>query len=66
MLVMRRMPTERRLSTLVLDGAPVGGILDQLARLIADFHARAERSLAADHAAGAEALAARWGRTPPG
>jgi predicted kinase len=60
MVGMRRMPTERRLSTLVPDSTPVEGILDQLGRLIADFHARAERSVAADRAAGAEALAARW------
>lgn len=60
MVVMRRMPADRRLSTLVLDGASVEAALEQLARLMADFHAGAARSQAADRAAGAEALAARW------
>ena len=45
MVVMRRMPSDRRLSTLVIDGAPVAGMLDQLAQLIADFHADAARDL---------------------
>jgi uncharacterized protein len=60
LVVMRRMPGDRRLSTLVLDGAPVEADLDELARLIANFHADAERSPEADRAAGADALAARW------
>jgi uncharacterized protein len=66
MVVMRRMPSERRLSTIVLDGAPVGGILDQLAQLMAGFHAGAARSQAADQAAGVEALAARWAANTAG
>jgi uncharacterized protein len=60
LVVMRRMPAERRLSTLVLGGADVGAALDDLARLVADFHARAERSSEADRAAGGDALARRW------
>lgn len=66
MVVMLRMPTDRRLSTLVLDGAPVEAILEELAWLIADFHAGAARSQAADRAAGAEALAARWAANTAG
>lgn len=66
LVVMRRMPAERRLSTLVLDGAPVGDALDDLAHILADFHAGAERSQAADDAAGAEALRARWAENTAG
>src|SRR5690606_4045334 len=60
MVVMRRMPPERRLSTLVAEGRPVEGALWDLAHLIAAFHARAERSEAADAAASPGALAGRW------
>ena len=60
LVVMRRMPAGRRLSTLVLEGAPVEAELDDLARLVAAFHAGAERSPAADRAAGADALGERW------
>jgi uncharacterized protein len=60
LVVMRRMPADRRLSTLVLDGAPVEGVLADLARLLVDFHERAERSPEADRIASAEALGARW------
>lgn len=66
LVVMRRMPADRRLSTLVLDGAPVETVLDELARLIADFHARAARSPAADRAASSDALAARWAANTAG
>ena len=66
LVVMRRMPEDRRLSTLVLDGAPVEHILEQVARLMADFHIGAVRSKAADRAAGAEALAARWAANTEG
>lgn len=66
LVVMRRLPADRRLSTLVRDGAPVETILDELARLIADFHAHAERSPAADRAAAADALAARWAANTAG
>jgi uncharacterized protein len=60
LVVMRRMPDDRRLSTLVTSGTDVDAQLDDLARLLAEFHARAERSAAADLAAGVEAVAARW------
>lgn len=60
LVVMRRMPEDRRLSSLVLAGDDVAPHLDALARLLAEFHASAERSAAADRAASAEALATRW------
>jgi aminoglycoside phosphotransferase family enzyme/predicted kinase len=60
LVVMRRMPAERRLSTLVCAGDDVDDHLWHLAHLVAAFHARAERSPAAERAAGRDALAARW------
>lgn len=61
MVVMRRMPTDRRLSKLVGDpDLDVGEDLDALAELIARFHHGAERSPEVDQAAGAEALSTRW------
>ncbi|HEX6567917.1 MAG TPA: AAA family ATPase [Acidimicrobiales bacterium] len=60
LVVMRRMPADRRLSTLVTAGAPVDDQLWVLAHLVAAFHARAERSAAADAAASPGALAGRW------
>ncbi|HEY8544133.1 MAG TPA: AAA family ATPase, partial [Acidimicrobiales bacterium] len=60
LVVMRRMPAERRLSTLVAQGADVDDDLWRLAHLVAAFHAKAERSAAADAAASLDALAGRW------
>ncbi|MGH9236296.1 MAG: AAA family ATPase, partial [Acidimicrobiales bacterium] len=60
LVVMRRMPQDRRLSTLVERGERVEGHLWDLAHLIASFHSRAERSAAADAAASPGALAGRW------
>jgi uncharacterized protein len=60
LVVMRRMPPERRLATLVARGEPVDDHLWHLAHLIAAFHARAERLAAADEAASASALGQRW------
>src|SRR3546814_2724693 len=65
-VVMRRMPADRRLSTLVLEGAPVEEALDDLAAMIARFHATAERSPEADRAAGRDALAGRWAANTAG
>jgi uncharacterized protein len=59
LVVMRRMPAARRLSTLAAAGADLDSELGRLARLVAAFHARAERGPAADRAAGGDALAAR-------
>lgn len=60
LLVMRRMPDERRLSSLIRAGTPVEGHLWHLAHLLAAFHARSARSDAADEAAGVAATRARW------
>lgn len=60
LLVMRRMPAERRLATLVQEGAEVQGALRALARLVAAFHARAERGPRIAAEGGREALQARW------
>ena len=66
LVVMRRMPADRRLSTLVLEGAQVQEPLDDLAGMIARFHATAERSPEADRAAGRDALAGRWAANTSG
>lgn len=61
LVVMRRMPDDRRLSTLVTEGdTSVGEHLRALARLVADFHSRAERSKDIDRAATPEAILALW------
>jgi hypothetical protein len=60
LVVMRRMPQHRRLSALVQAGEAVEGHLWHLAHLLAAFHAKAERSDAANEAAGRDAQAARW------
>jgi aminoglycoside phosphotransferase family enzyme/predicted kinase len=60
LVVMRRMPSERRLSTLVHQGADVDAQLWELAHLVAAFHGRAEHSAAADEAASVTATRERW------
>jgi uncharacterized protein len=60
LVVMRRLPTERRLATLARTGAGVEDAVVDLARLLAAFHARAERSPAADDAARPASLRRRW------
>jgi aminoglycoside phosphotransferase family enzyme/predicted kinase len=59
-VVMRRMPEDRRLSELVSRGAPVEGQLRALARLMAGFHAGADRGPEISTAGGRDALRARW------
>ncbi len=66
LVVMRRMPADRRLSTLVANGAPVQESLAELAGLIAQFHATAEGSRDADRAAGRDTLAGRWAANTTG
>jgi aminoglycoside phosphotransferase family enzyme len=66
LVVIRRMPDDRRLSRLVASGVDVGDELNRLAPLVAAFHAGAERSPAADRAAGREALAERWAANTAG
>ena len=60
LVVMRRMPPDRRLSALVAAGADVDDHLWRLSHLLAAFHGRAERHPDADRAAGIDATAARW------
>ncbi len=60
LVVMRRMPADRRLSTLVTVGADVDDGLWHLAHLVAAFHETAERSEATARAASRDALATRW------
>jgi uncharacterized protein len=60
LVVMRRMPDDRRLSCLVTSGADVDSGVWHLAHLLAAFHACADRPPAAAVAAGRDALAARW------
>lgn len=59
-LVMRRMPDERRLATLIRDGVNVEGDLRLVARQMATFHAVALRSEAISAAAGPQGLRRRW------
>ncbi len=60
LVVMRRMPEERRLATLLAAGAPVDDAVRQLARMLAAFHADAYRSPEITAEAGRDALQARW------
>ena len=60
LVVMRRMPAERRLSTLVRRGSDVDVELRSLAHLLATFHSQARRSPEIDAAAGRDAVAANW------
>ncbi len=61
LVVMRRLPDDRRLSTLVAAHTPtVPGHLRALARRLAAFHAAAERGPAIDANATAGAVARRW------
>ena len=59
-IVMRRLPDEQRLTSLVRGSQPVEDHLWHLSHLIAAFHARSPRSPQADRAAGAGATRARW------
>jgi hypothetical protein len=60
LVVMKRLPDDRRLSTLVIGGEPVEDHLRALARLMAALHSRAARTDLADECASAHALAALW------
>jgi len=63
LVVMRRMPDDRRLSALIRTGAPVGGHLRRLARMLAEFHSRALRSPVISAEGTRSALAGRWDAT---
>jgi uncharacterized protein len=60
LVVMKRMPADRRLSTLVQAAAPVVGPLRQVARILAAAHARAPRSAEISAEGSAHALLRRW------
>jgi hypothetical protein len=60
LVVMRRMPADRCLATLVTTGAPVERHLRGIARVVAAFHARADRSVAISADGGPDALRRRW------
>jgi aminoglycoside phosphotransferase family enzyme/predicted kinase len=60
LVVMRRLPDERRLASLVRRGAPVDDELRELAHLIAAFHAAAARSDAIARAGSRDAVLANW------
>ncbi|MGO9341560.1 MAG: AAA family ATPase [Acidimicrobiales bacterium] len=60
MVVMRRMPDERRLSLLARKGDEVGDLVRQVARTMAAFHGSAERSSEIAAAATAASVGADW------
>lgn len=61
LVLMRRMPEERRMSALVLAGDPrAAGVLDDLASLLAGLHRTADRSPLIDACATRSAVQARW------
>ncbi|MEU0568542.1 AAA family ATPase [Nonomuraea sp. NPDC005983] len=60
LVVMRRMPEERRLATMVRAGEAVEEHLRRIARLVASLHARARRGPLIDRQGGREALRSRW------
>jgi aminoglycoside phosphotransferase family enzyme/predicted kinase len=59
-VVMRRMPAARRLSTLVANGHDVTAALRAIAHTVAGFHARAARNPKVVADGGAAALRRRW------
>ncbi|MFD6230332.1 AAA family ATPase [Streptomyces sp. NPDC060232] len=59
-VVMRRMPTGRRLSALVAEGADVDRFLDAVARRLAAHHAGAARGPDVDAQGTRDALSSRW------
>lgn len=60
LVVMRRLPPERRLESLAAEGERLDEEIARLARLLADFHARAESSPVISLAASRDALSRRW------
>jgi aminoglycoside phosphotransferase family enzyme/predicted kinase len=59
-VVMRRMPLDRRLSSLVRSGQDVSAAIREIARRVAALHLRSGRLPAADEAASPEATLHRW------
>jgi aminoglycoside phosphotransferase family enzyme/predicted kinase len=62
LLVMRRMPDDRRLSTLVRSGAASDDDVREIARALAAFHARAERGAVVDRAGAPDVVAGKLER----
>lgn len=60
LVVMRRMPADRRLSLLVREGAAVDDDLRAIARQLATCHAGAPRSREVDEQGTRDALSSRW------
>ncbi|WP_206797031.1 AAA family ATPase [Amycolatopsis sp. MtRt-6] len=60
LVVMRRMPEDRRLSTLVRGHEPLHVTIRQLARQLATFHARAERGPGVSADENRDAVRSRW------
>ena len=63
LVVMRRMPDDRRLSTLVMQHAAVDDDLRRIAHMVAAFHARSERSALISEQGSRDALRSRWAAT---
>ncbi|TWE27972.1 aminoglycoside phosphotransferase family enzyme [Prauserella muralis] len=60
LVVMRRMPQERRLATLVKSGEDVTHVVDRLARMVAVFHGGAERGEEISAQGSRDAIRGRW------
>jgi hypothetical protein len=60
LVVMRRLPSDRRLSVLVAKGEDVVPTIRSIAHQVATLHARSERTPEADRLAGADAMRERW------
>lgn len=60
LVVMRRMPADRRLSTLVRTGSPVEDALRDTARILAAWHARAPRGPRVSAQETRDAVQGRW------
>lgn len=60
LVLMRRMPDERRLSTLVRQGRPVADDVARIARIMAAFHAAAARPPAVAEEGTRSAIERRW------
>ncbi|HEY9522964.1 MAG TPA: AAA family ATPase [Thermopolyspora sp.] len=60
LVVMRRMPEERRLAAMVGSGRPVEAHLRQIARMLADMHGRSKHGPLIDRQGRRQALQARW------
>jgi aminoglycoside phosphotransferase family enzyme len=59
-VVMRRLPGDRQLSTLIARGSDVAMELTRTAHVLAAFHSRAVRNPEIDRVATVDGLAARW------